>query len=145
MKHAFFALAAAILLAGGAATAHDKEDPRHIAMEALGKDMKAIAAVANGEADSGAETLAAASRIAETSEKLLALFPEGSGGHGSRAKPEIWTDWAGFTQRNDEFRAAAGTLRTTVASGDAFAIGDALAATGKTCKGCHQSYRLPKK
>jgi cytochrome c556 len=145
MKHAFLPLATAILLAASVATAHDKEDPRHIAMVGLGKDMKAIAAVANGEADSGAETLAAASRIAETSEKLLDLFPEGSGGHGSRAKPEIWTDWAGFTQRNDEFRAAAGTLRAAVASGDAFAVGDALTATGKTCKGCHQAYRLPKK
>jgi len=132
------------IAAAAAALAHDEKDPRHIAMTGLGKDMKAIAGqLKAGQLD--ADTAAAAGRIAATGERLLALFPAGSGGHHSRAKAEIWSDWAGFAAKNDAFRRAAADLRSAAADGDAGAVAAALQATGKTCKGCHQAYRKPKK
>jgi len=146
-----YGFAAAIMLAAvwfgpaDGALAHDEKDPRHIAMTALGKHMKAIAAVAKGEAAASDNTLEAAQNIAATAQRMLDLFPEGSGGGHSRSKPEIWQDWVGFQDASRQFADAANGLVSAARGGDRKIIGTALAATGKTCKTCHQAYRKPKK
>jgi len=125
-------------------SAHDSKDPRHIAMTGLAKDMKAIA----GQAKAGRiepSAVAAAARVEDTAGRMLELFPAGSGTAHDRAKPEIWSDWAGFTAKATEFERAAADLLAATASGDPGRVGMALKAAGQSCKSCHRPYRKPKK
>jgi cytochrome c556 len=152
MKTGFIAttMAAALLavvsmtLAEPARADNQDNDPRHIAMKTLGKNMKTIGrAVKSGNITPDLQARAA--EISEIAGRLLSLFPKGKEHQGSRAKPEIWSDAAGFKTSNDKFILAASGLVAALKSGDAGASKSALKATGKNCGGCHKAYRLPKK
>ena len=139
-----FVLTLALTLTPTVASSHDDKDPRHIAMSTLGKNMKTIKrATKAGEITPDLQKRA--SEIQEISTRLVALFPAGQQAADSRAKPEIWSDMAGFKKANDKFIVAAAALVKAVGSGDPAAVGAALKGTGKTCGGCHKPYRLPKK
>src|SRR5262245_32378560 len=69
---------------------------RHELMEGIGKNAKII-----GDAlKAGNETpvAAAAEKIQASAAKIPGLFPQGSTDPKSRAKPEIWTNWAKFEE-----------------------------------------------
>lgn len=57
------------------------------------------------------------------------------------AKPDIRENWADFESKYQAFREASEKLAATAAGGEMAAIKEQFAATGKTCKGCHQDYR----
>ena len=83
-----------------------------------------------------------ATTIVDKLKEAHGLFPEGSGGGDSRAKPEIWTDRAGFDKAMKDAQAAAAALAAVT---DEAAYGNALKNLGGSCKTCHDMYRLPKK
>jgi cytochrome c556 len=146
MRHAMAGVGMLLMaLAGTSAVAHDEKDPRHQAMEALGKSMKAISQTVKSGAAIDADTMAHARRIAETGDRVLDLFPEGPIGHGSRAKPEIWSDWSGFSAKAEAFGRAADGLLVAVQDGEPSRVEAALKQVGATCGGCHKPYRKPKK
>lgn len=118
---------------------------RQVVMKGNAGHMKALSAVAKGEAKADAGTVVHAMALRELSVTIEHLFPQGSGGGESRAKPEIWSDWAGFTKAADAFAAATPALVAAAQSGDAGQIGAALGEVGKTCGGCHKPYRAEKK
>jgi cytochrome c556 len=60
---------------------------------------------------------------------------------GSRAKPEIWSDPAGFAAKFKVLEDASAALMD-VADLDALRAG--MGGVGGSCKGCHQGYRGPK-
>lgn len=62
---------------------------------------------------------------------------------GGRAKPEVWSQWAEFSKKLDALNAAASDLVKSTKSGGTASLGSKLAALD--CKGCHESYRGPKK
>jgi cytochrome c556 len=69
------------------------------------------------------------------------LFPAGSGGEGSRAKPEIWTDRAGFERRAADLGAAAGRLAESARAGDRAGFTAAADVVDAACTACHSAYR----
>lgn len=81
------------------------------------------------------------------------LFPEGSMGTPevkSRAKPEIWQDWNGFTAAAKRFEDAATDLMKLTKDADKMGVtgmqvGTAVKAVGAACKNCHKKFRAPKK
>lgn len=86
-----------------------------------------------------------AKAIAETATTQYRWFPRGSGpesGAKTAAKAEIWTDAAGFAAAQKAFQAEAQKLGQAAASGDLKAIRPQVGATGKTCAGCHNKYRV---
>lgn len=96
----------------------------------------------------GAAAAAAAKAIDDTAAALLSWFPQGSGPGGAgiqetRAKAEIWANWADFEAKTKALDDAAGLLTTAAASNDVTAIKTALGEVGKACKACHESYRAP--
>jgi cytochrome c556 len=114
---------------------------RHELMEEIGKQAKAL----NGalKASDTAGVAPPAEAIARLAGRIVKLFPEGSTNPKSRAKPEIW-------QKFDQFEALAGQLETSssalAVAAKAGADVQALAAkVMKTCKGCHENFRTPKK
>ena len=71
-----------------------------------------------------------------------ALFPDGTQtGLDTKAKPEIWTDRAGFEKANLNMVAAAEKLEDTVKSGDKAAFATAFQGLGQTCGACHRAYK----
>ena len=137
-------LVVAAMLALPSVEAHDKNDPRHKAMTSLADNMKALASMAKAGEMHRDKAVAYADEIAETARRMLALFPEGSTGHGSRAKPEIWTDWPGFEEEAADFERTVDMLRAAVQSGEQAQLGAALTDVGKSCSSCHKRFRLPK-
>lgn len=112
---------------------------RHELMEQIGanskkigdalkvKDMKAIAP--------------AAEAIAADAKKIPALFPAGSTGPKSRAKPEIWQDFPKFEKSAADLSTSAAALAKAAQSGgDA---GSAAKIMFGNCKGCHDAFRVP--
>jgi cytochrome c556 len=112
---------------------------RHELMEGIGKDAKAI----GGAAKSGDAAVAAAAgkRIAEAAKKIPALFPKDSTHPNSRAKPQIWENWERFVELSEELEAAATAVVTAADAGGP--IGATTGPLFQTCKGCHDSFRVP--
>lgn len=82
-----------------------------------------------------------ANALRELTADLAALFPEGSDFGETKAKAEIWNDWAGFEKAAGDAKAATAAFAEAVAGGDAGNIEAAFKQIGETCKGCHKSYR----
>jgi cytochrome c556 len=144
-KQAVASLVVALSVGGAAAIviAADAYQDRHMAMETVGDAMKSLGAIAKKEAPFDAAVVKSnATTIADNLKTASALFTAGSGGGESRAKPEIWTDAAGFEKGMKDAQAAAVALQSV---SDEAAYGPALGALGSTCKSCHDKYRLPKK
>jgi cytochrome c556 len=122
-------------------------ETRQKAMKELGGHMKAIGGfVEKGEGDA-AMVAERATAIAETSKKIPELFPEGTSladGHGVKtaAKPEIWSNKAGFEQAAMTMGTKAGELAQAAQGGDKQAIAAAFGDLGKNgCGGCHSNFR----
>jgi cytochrome c556 len=108
------------------------------AMRAIGEKLKAnppqVQAVASD-----------AEKLAETSKKIPALFPEGSLNPAtSRAKPEIWQKWSEFEGNAKTLNAKATQFAATARRGDAQATQAAVADIGRnSCTACHDAFRGP--
>lgn len=123
----------------------DLVDYREKRLKAAGGAMQALSQYDGADA---AVPVTAAKTIDDVAGELLSLFPEGSGPGGTgitktRAKPEIWSDWAGFEAKAKAFDDAAAALTTAAATNDLAAIGEATKAVGAACKACHETYRGP--
>lgn len=140
-----FSAGFSIVLAGAWGAGLAAEDPahqRHEAMETVQESFKPLRAIAVKEAPFDAAVVKKnATTILEKLKEAHGLFPEGSGGGDSRAKPEIWSDRAGFDQAMKDAQAAA-TAMAAVTEEAAFV--PAMKTLGGSCKGCHDKYRLPK-
>ena len=62
---------------------------------------------------------------------------------GGEAKPEVWAQWPDFSKRLDELVAVTDELAKTAQGGNVTATAPKLKEL--TCKGCHDTYRKPKK
>src|SRR4030042_1233539 len=92
--------------------------------------MKPLGAIAKKQAPFDAAVgNASATTIADNLKKASSLCPAGSGGGESKAKPEIWTDAAGFEKGMKDAHAAAVALQSVK---DEAAFGPALGALAPT-------------
>jgi cytochrome c556 len=112
---------------------------RHELMEGIGRHAKTLgqAVKAGDKKTVGVE----AEAIAAESKKITALFPPGSTHPDSRAKPEIWKDWAKFEAGAANMEKEATALAKVAGEG-----GDVDAASKRlfgACKSCHDAFRVP--
>ncbi len=74
--------------------------------------------------------------------RLQTLFPAGTEtGNNTKAKPEIWTDRAGFIKASTNYEVAVDKLNMLAKAGDAAGFADQMKVTGGTCGACHRAYR----
>jgi cytochrome c556 len=92
-----------------------------------GQDVKALAA--------GAKGLVASSSVIPT------LFPAGTDQGKTKAKPEIWSDRAGFEKAAANLHAQAEKLVALADANDKAGFATQFAAVGQACGGCHRPYR----
>ncbi len=79
--------------------------------------------------------------------KTLSSLPGaafGAGMTGGAAKPEIWSDSAGFKKAMDNYQANLAKLSAAADAGDLDKLRVAFGETGASCKACHDSYRAKK-
>ena len=137
--------AALVLVVAGAVLAATVQEERSEAMKQNWANFKPFVAVAKGEAEPSSALVGNADALEQISKRLLTLFPEGSTSDKSRAKPEIWANWADFEQKAAAFQKAIPDLAAAANSGDKAKIGVAVKAVGGACGACHKAYRKPKK
>jgi cytochrome c556 len=139
---------AAAFVAGGVAVtavaqdakmAHEK---RTGLMKLNGQNLGGYAKAAK-EGDKAA-ALAAAKVLVANSQALgdAALWPAGSGGGDTRAKPEIWDNMDDFKAKLAAFQQAAAAAEEAATGGGDMAA--AFAAVRGACGGCHTTYQAPK-
>ena len=84
-----------------------------------------------------AEFLRNAEIVADMSKIAPHAFPAGSDtGAKTRAKPEIWSDAAGFKKVMDNFQAEVAKTASSVDQ-----VRGQFGALGKSCSACHDNYR----
>ena len=78
--------------------------------------------------------------------RTLSTLPWGAFGPGtegkSAAKPEVWSDSAGFKAAQTKFEGAVVKLSAAADSGDLDKLRAAFGDVGASCKACHDAYRV---
>ena len=127
--------------AGAAATQDDVIKYRHSVMQSLSGHVNAFVLIATNKINSPQYLQNHADAIANLSSELGTLFPAGSGQGDTDALPAIWNDADKFEEAVAKMQKTANALQQVVGSGDPRAIMGAFAAAGKSCKGCHETFR----
>lgn len=129
----------------GAAAADDPIKARQELMKTVGKNTKFSAQMVKGKvafesllAEEAMET------IAGVPDKYVNLFPAGSDKGETEASPKIWEDMDGFKATAAKLKEAAlNGVKAANEGPEAFKA--AFGELTKTCKSCHQDYRIKKK
>tara|TARA_R110000787_G_scaffold257257_1_gene362470 strand:+ start:1618 stop:2094 length:477 start_codon:yes stop_codon:yes gene_type:complete len=134
------------LAASHAASSSDKAvAARKALMQMVSYNAGLLGAVAKGEADFDAAMVNSAATNLNALAKFdtVSLWLEGTeqgAVEGSRAKPEIWNDTAGFA---DKFAALEKASADLIGAADLDAVKAGMGAVGGACKACHETYRGP--
>jgi cytochrome c556 len=134
-------LGVAVASAGGYAYAQaDAIKARKDGFQVFRTSMGAIKKVVddNGPASAAA---APAEAIAAQAAKQLAHFPAGSDKGETKAKPEIWANWAQFEGFMKDAEAKATAVATAAKAGNMDAVKAGFGALGGACGTCHKQFR----
>jgi cytochrome c556 len=143
-RSALFLTALVTIIPTAAALADEApQEVRHELMEDVGGAAKNIGKMLKGEAPFDAALANESLRTwADASATFGDLFPAGSeSGYDTEAKASIWTDRAGF----DEQLALFAEKANAAVAANPQSLDELKPAAGavfKTCKSCHESYRV---
>jgi|ERR1700722_19442170 cytochrome c556 len=135
-----------LLLGVSAVTAQqDVVNQDQTIMKSNGKNAGILAAMVKGEKPyDQAAVDAALTQLNDTAKKLPTMFPESVKGlkpdGDYSASPKIWEDKAGFDAHIATFAKAVTDAKASVKNLDTLKV--SLPIVGKSCGGCHETYRL---
>lgn len=139
-------LSGAVGLVFATAAAAGPVKDRQKLMKSVGDSMKIVVPMLKGEAPYDAAAAAAAmDTINGVPDKFVTLFPEDSKGDpDSEAKDSIWENMKDFTAKANNLKTASAAAKEAAGKGlDPFKAA-VFGALVKTCKECHDTYRLKK-
>ena len=143
------ALALGMTAAGAGALAQSAGAKAVAVRQANFKQMGAAFKATNDELKNDKPNTAAISAQAKKLNDLAKTeqtwFPKGSGpeaGVKTAAKPEIWSDAAGFAAAVKSLQSEAAKLQQVSAGGNVDAVKAQVKATGGACGSCHNKYRV---
>jgi len=111
-------------------------------MSAVGGNMGTIGAIMKEGVKQPGMIANQAKALHEISSDILTVFEKGSDSKDDDAKAKIWTEWSKFEKKAEAFKkASANLVAVTSKTKDMKKIGAAVGKLGKTCKGCHKSYK----
>lgn len=151
MKHALIAalIGTSTLLASGSALAQAKPEDvikyRKSVYTVAAWHMRPLGAMVKGQMPfDQAVFLKNAEMVADIASVAPEAFAPGSDkGAETRAKPEIWSDAAGFKKVMDSFQAETAKLvQVARTAKDVDAVRGQFSAVAKSCGACHDSYRV---
>ncbi|MBX3665260.1 MAG: cytochrome c [Burkholderiales bacterium] len=150
MKKALIAaiIGTSTLLASGVASAQAKPEDvikfRQGSFQVVGWHMRTLGGMAKGQIPyDQAEFTRNAEIVAMMSTVVPHAFAPGSDkGAQTRARPEIWSDAAGFKKVLDNFQAEATKLaQVAKTAGSVDQVRGQFGALAKSCGACHDNYR----
>lgn len=134
-------------LAGPAAHAADDQvyiDYRQTVMSGVGAHMGGISDILKNGLPLTANIEHHASALAESSKLIAAAFEKKVVAGPTDAKPEIWQQREKFDEGIAKMQSEAEALAATVREGRMDELGARVKALGKSCGGCHETFRKPK-
>lgn len=139
--------AVTVVLASGAIAQVKPEDEiryRQSVMNVTGRAFGPMAAMAQDKAPYNKDVVAKNTAILEMMSGLpWSTFAAGNEkGAPTKADMKIWSEGAKFKEASEKSQKAVATLASTVKGGDEKAIKAAIGDVGKSCKGCHDDFRL---
>lgn len=115
---------------------------RQSAFTLMGSHMGRMQPVIKGQAPYDAAAIKANVAILKTLSGLpWAGFTADSKSVSSSAKPDVWSDAAGFKAAQDKFNGAMTKLVAAADSGDLEKLRAAYGDVGASCKACHDTFR----
>mgnify|MGYP001814813557 CR=1 FL=1 len=142
-RFALFSLALLPLVA--VADNHDPIAKRQALMEDTRDALRPLIGMTREKVDFDAETVSNSLAVfAKTAEQAPSLFPAGSEtGGDTEAKATIWSDRAGFDQAFENFGEAVAAARAADIQ-SLEQLQPQLQGVLKTCRDCHDGYRVEK-
>lgn len=131
-------------LAAGPLTAAQAIAARQAGLKQVGAAFKTINDQLKTDTTDIESIRAAARVISANANAMPGWFPAGSGaeaGIPTKAKPEIWSDSAGFAAAAAGFRAQAAAMQAAAESGDKARITAQVGPLFGACRTCHTPYR----
>ena len=150
MKFATVSIAAALALATALPASAQTQKPedeiryRQSVLNVVGRAMGPMGAMAQGKAPFNAAVVQKNSALIET----MLTLPWDSFGAGTdkgaptKADMKIWKETAKFKQAAEASQKASTALVAAAKGGNEAAFKTAFGELGKTCKGCHDDFRL---
>ena len=142
--------ALALTLAAGAAQAQlsfknddDAVEYRKGTFNVMSKHFARLGAMANGKMPFNAAVAQADADVVATLSQLpWQAFGESTKNAGNtKAKPEVWSEWAKFKAGGDKLEEEAKKLQAAAKTGNLDNVKAAFGAAAQTCKACHDSYK----
>jgi cytochrome c556 len=149
MKHALIAaiIGTSTLLASGTVSAQAKPEDvikyRKALMVMQSNSLRPIAGMVKGQRPYDKDiAIRNAAMLELTGKMMMETVSAGSDkGAETRAKPEIWSDAAGFKKASDNFTAEATKLSEAAKAGNVDALKAQIGGVIKACDSCHDTYR----
>jgi cytochrome c556 len=135
-----------LLLGVGVVVAQqDQVKTTQAVMKGNGKNAGTLAAMVKGDKPYDQATVdTALAQLDDTAKKLPTLFPDSIKGMKPdgdySASPKVWEDKAGFDAHIATFAKAVADAKGSVKDLDTLKV--ALPVIGKSCGGCHETYRV---
>jgi cytochrome c556 len=142
-------IGSAIALTAGTALSVNADDEdaikyRQAVMAAVGGHMGGAVAIVKGQVPYKDDLVAHASGLNAMANVAANAFKQKTQGGDTRAKPDIWSDAADFSQKIENLKQATADFLAAAESGGPEAAGAKLGAVGDACKGCHKKFRAKK-
>lgn len=131
------------LVATAETTAQDASDYRKSVMTTLKGHMGASSMHVRGLVDGKEFLVKHAQGLENGASELATLFPAGSKVEDSDALPVIWEKPEEFNAAIEKLIAATQKFTTAAESGNKEAIAAAFRDVGGSCRGCHDTFRVP--
>ena len=144
---ALAALAGGIAIAEAQTGAADAIKTRQDAMKAQGGAMRTLTPIVRGEQPWNQQAaVQAATTIHNTSIAIPSVFPQGSGPDAGKtdALPMIWQNWSDFQAKAKALETESTKLLQLAQAGDEAGFKAQFPAVGRSCGGCHETYRVKK-
>lgn len=144
---ALAALAGGIAIAEAQTGAAGAIATRQDAMKAQGGAMRTMTQMVRGEQPWNQQAaVQAATTVNNTAKVIPSVFPQGSGPDAGKtdALPAIWQNWSDFQAKAKALETESAKLLQLAQAGDEAGFKAQFPAVGRSCGGCHETYRVKK-
>ncbi|MBI3523825.1 MAG: cytochrome c [Betaproteobacteria bacterium] len=142
-----FATALTLMVAAGASAQVKPEDAigyRQSVMNVVGHAFGPMISMAQGKIPYNKDVVVKNSNVLDTIIDLpwTSFAPGTEKGAPTKASMKIWSESEKFKEHADKVQQAAANLAKVAKTGDEKAVKTAIGELGKSCKSCHDDYRL---
>ena len=120
---------------------------RNRVMDGVRASMGSMSDILKGKVPYNDLMLNYAKTMHEYSQTVTTIFKQDTRGTDkkTRAKDEIWENWAEFEQKSQDFVDASAAMVAAAESKDMSQMGAAMKTLGGSCGGCHKPFRTRRK